>query len=67
MAKDTSLLQLAIGLIENLGLTKSSRGNLTCESIVDDAAQLRNDAQSQPKKTSADHRALLGVYYITST
>lgn len=67
-SKDTSLLQLAIGLVGDLGLNKSRRPvNSNFASIVEDAAQLRNDLPPQPKQTSDGHRAVLGVYYITSS
>ncbi|PYI03928.1 hypothetical protein BO78DRAFT_373902 [Aspergillus sclerotiicarbonarius CBS 121057] len=59
---------LPVGLIEDLGLTRPQRtDNLAFESIVEDAAQLRNDLQPQTKHTRADIRTVLGVYYITST
>ncbi|KAH7211548.1 hypothetical protein DER44DRAFT_766398 [Fusarium oxysporum] len=66
-SKDTSLLQLAIGLLADLGLHKRpSTTNLAFGSIVDDAADLRNDLQPQPGHSSDDRRAALGVYYIAS-
>ncbi|PLB49975.1 hypothetical protein P170DRAFT_404656 [Aspergillus steynii IBT 23096] len=68
LAKDTSLLQLAIGLIEDLRLNRSQNtSDHSCGSIVEDAAQLRNDVQPQPNQTNEDQRTLLGVYYLTST
>ncbi|RTE71516.1 hypothetical protein BHE90_014088 [Fusarium euwallaceae] len=66
-SKDTSLLQLAIGLLADLGLYKRpSTTNPAFVSIVDDAADLRNDLQPQPGHSSDDRRAALGVYYIAS-
>ncbi|KAG6367228.1 hypothetical protein INS49_001413 [Diaporthe citri] len=54
--KDTSLLQLAIGLVGDLGLNKPRRPvNSTFASIVEDAAQLRNDLPPQPKQTSDEY------------
>lgn len=67
-SKDTSLLQLAIGLVGDLGLNNRCRPTKpTFGSIVEDAAQLRNDLPPQPKQTSDGHRAVLGVYYMTSS
>ncbi|KAH0838926.1 fungal transcriptional regulatory protein [Fonsecaea pedrosoi] len=68
-AKDTSLLQLAVGLVEDLGLNKpqSLTANSTLGSIVEEAAQLRNDLPPQPRQTGDSHRAALGVYYMSST
>lgn len=61
-------MQLAIGLVEDLGLNKPRRPvNPTFGSIVEDAAQLRNDLPPQPMQTSDGHRAVLGVYYMTSS
>lgn len=66
-SKDTSLLQLAIGLLADLGLHKRpSTTHPAFGSIVDDAADLRNDLQPQPGHSSDDRRAALGVYYIAS-
>lgn len=66
--KDTSLLQLAIGLVRDLGLNKRCRpAKPTFGSIVEDAAQLRNDLPPQPKQTNDGRRAVLGVYYMASS
>ncbi|KAI8682567.1 Zn(2)-C6 fungal-type domain-containing protein [Fusarium sp. Ph1] len=66
-SKDTSLLQLAIGLLADLGLHKRpSTTHPAFGSIVDDAADLRNDLQPQPGHSSDDRRAALGVYYVAS-
>ncbi|OGM49707.1 hypothetical protein ABOM_001909, partial [Aspergillus bombycis] len=66
--KDTGLLYLAIGLVEDLGLARPRRTvNPTFKSIFEDAAQMRNALPPQPTQTNADHRTFLGVYYITST
>ncbi|KAE8143604.1 hypothetical protein BDV38DRAFT_276688 [Aspergillus pseudotamarii] len=66
--KDTTLVQLAICLIDDLRLTQlRSRENLAFESIVEDAAHMQNNLQPQPKQTKEDWRTLLGVYYIAST
>lgn len=66
--KDTALLQLAIGLVEDLKLTRPQKTtDLSFKSIVEDAAHLRDDLPVQPKQTRADRRTLLGVYYITSS
>ncbi|EEU46738.1 uncharacterized protein NECHADRAFT_77432 [Fusarium vanettenii 77-13-4] len=55
------------GLLADLGLHKCpSTTQPAFGSIVDDAADLRNDLQPQPGYSSDDHRAALGVYYIAS-
>lgn len=66
--KDTSLLQLAIGLVQDLGLNNPCRPTKPAfGSIVEDAAQLRNDLPPQPKQTNDGRRAVLGVYYMASS
>lgn len=66
--KDTSLLQLAIGMVRDLGLNNRCRAaKPTFGSIVEDAAELRNDLPPQPKQTSDGRRAVLGVYYMASS
>ncbi|KAJ3508484.1 hypothetical protein NM208_g15817 [Fusarium decemcellulare] len=66
-SKDTSLVQLALGLIGDLGLTRlPGIPGPTSGSIVEDAAHLRNDVQARAQHASGDRRTVLGVYYITS-
>ncbi|KAL4877829.1 hypothetical protein BJY04DRAFT_230432 [Aspergillus karnatakaensis] len=67
-AKDTTLLQIAIGLIGDLGLNGARRSaNPSFRSVVEAATQLRNDILPQPNQTGDGHRAALGVFYIAST
>lgn len=64
---DTSLLQLAIGMAGDLGLIRCPESpGPAYRSIVEDAANLRNDVQARNRHTNADRRAVLGVFYITS-
>ncbi|KAH7207278.1 hypothetical protein DER44DRAFT_779033 [Fusarium oxysporum] len=66
-SKDTSLVQLALGLVGDLGLTKlPGIPGPTSGSIVEDAAHLRKDVQARAQHASGDRRTVLGVYYITS-
>lgn len=66
-ASDTSLLQLAIGMAGDLGLTRCPESpGPAYRSIVEDAANLRNEVQARNRHTNADRRAVLGVFYITS-
>ncbi|KAJ5627304.1 hypothetical protein N7528_004731 [Penicillium herquei] len=66
--KDTALVQLAICLIDDLGLTRPRwREGLAFESIVEDAAQMQNKLSHPPKQTRAECRTLMGVYYMTSS
>lgn len=66
-SKDTSLVQLAVGLIGDLKLNDYHKTvHSTPASIVDDAAQLRDELPHRVKQTSDGFRTALGVYYITS-
>ncbi|CAH0025757.1 unnamed protein product [Clonostachys rhizophaga] len=65
---ETSLLQLAIGIVGELGLTKrpDAYGHKSV-SIVDDAMWLRNEKRPRPPQhRNIDRRATLGVFYLTS-
>ncbi|KAL4865924.1 hypothetical protein BDV12DRAFT_199692 [Aspergillus spectabilis] len=66
-ASDTTLLQIVIGPIGDLGLNGAWRSaNPSFRSVVEDATQLRNNLLPQPNQTGDGHRAALGVYYISS-
>ncbi|CAI4213613.1 unnamed protein product [Parascedosporium putredinis] len=66
-ARESSLLQLAISVAGDLGLSTSRRSqNSAFASIVDDAAELRNDPALPAEQTTDGHRAILGLYYIMS-
>lgn len=68
MTKDTTLVQLAICLIDDLKLTRPRwREGLAFESIVEDAAQMQNNLPSRQKQSGAECRTAMGVYYVTST
>ncbi|CAH0055502.1 unnamed protein product [Clonostachys solani] len=65
---EMSLLQLAIGIVGELGLTKrpDAYGHKSV-SIVDDAMWLRNEKRPRPPQhRNIDRRATLGVFYLTS-
>ncbi|VUC29242.1 unnamed protein product [Clonostachys rosea] len=65
--KEASLLHLAIGLIEDLGLNdRAENTGVASGSVVKDADDMRNDNPPRPQRTNDDRRAVLGVYYINS-
>ena len=65
--KGTSLIQLAISVVVDLGLTKHpDTSDPASRSVVEDAAHLRDDVQTRARHASDSRRAVLGVYYITS-
>ena len=65
--KGTSLVQLAIGMVADLGLTKHPDiSDPASRSVVEDAAHLRDDVQTRARHPSDSRRAVLGAYYITS-
>ncbi|KAM3438801.1 hypothetical protein MY4824_003103 [Beauveria thailandica] len=66
-SRDTSLLQLAIGVVVDLGLTRAqSSRRMNTASIVDEAAELKNESPARPKHTANGYRTVLGLYYMTS-
>ena len=66
--KDTTLLQLAICLIDDMKLTRPRwKEGLAFESIVEDAAHMQDKLPRQPNQTAAASRTLMGVYYMTSS
>ncbi|EXF73563.1 hypothetical protein CFIO01_02855 [Colletotrichum fioriniae PJ7] len=66
-SSDTSLMHLARGLAEDLGLTKRpDLSTSTSRSIVENAAHLRDDCGSRSQHTNVGRRAVLGLFYINS-
>ncbi|KAG7040327.1 hypothetical protein JMJ77_0003363 [Colletotrichum scovillei] len=66
-SSDTSLMHLARGLAEDLGLMKRpDLSTLTSRSIVENAAHLRDDLGTRSQHTNAGRRAVLGLFYINS-
>ncbi|KAJ0386951.1 hypothetical protein COL922a_003264 [Colletotrichum nupharicola] len=66
-SSDTSLMQLARGLAEDLGLTKRPGIPVSpCGSIYEDAAFLREDIQVRNQHTNAGRRAVLGMFHMSS-
>jgi hypothetical protein len=62
---ETVLLQIAIGLIGELKLTRRPNSSTT---LVDDAMYIRNEPSPRdPPQTRADHRAMLGIFFLSST
>ncbi|KAK1658297.1 hypothetical protein BDP55DRAFT_565397 [Colletotrichum godetiae] len=62
-----TLMHLARGLAEDLGLTKRpDLSTSTSQSIVENAAHLRDDLGSRSFHTNAGRRAVLGLFYINS-
>ncbi|KAE9578290.1 hypothetical protein CGMCC3_g5695 [Colletotrichum fructicola] len=66
-SSDTSLMQLARGLAEDLGLTKRPGIPVSPSgSIYEDAAFLREDIQVRNQHTNAGRRAVLGLFHMSS-
>ncbi|KAF4840334.1 Transcriptional regulator WAR1 [Colletotrichum siamense] len=64
---DTSLMQLARGLAEDLGLCRFPGVPASASaSIYEDAAHLRNDIRTRAQHTNAGRRAVLGLFHISS-
>ncbi|KAK1845541.1 fungal transcriptional regulatory protein [Colletotrichum chrysophilum] len=66
-SSDTSLMQLARGLAEDLGLTKRPGIPVSPSgSIYEDAAFLSKDIQVRNQHTNAGRRAVLGLFHMSS-
>lgn len=66
--RHTSLLQLAAGLVNDTGLSRNpDNQGLMFRSFIDDASILRNEFKRREQHTNNERRAVLGLFYVTSS
>ncbi|KAH8660104.1 hypothetical protein BX600DRAFT_467243 [Xylariales sp. PMI_506] len=66
-ANDTSIVQLALGMLGDLGLNRPPETQRVLpKSILDDATIAIRGVTLQTARTLADRRTLLGLFYVTT-